>query len=535
MILRRLAPPLAAAFALLAAPAASAFTLTLLHTNDWHSRIEPISRFDGTCAPEDDAAGECFGGAARLITLLEARRAAAEAAGRAVVTVDAGDRFQGSLMYTTYKGAAEAEVMAAAGYEVMALGNHEFDDGPEGLAPFLEAVPFPVISSNLDVSAEPALAGRVARSAVIEVGGERVGFVSALATDTAETSSPGPNVAFADEVESLAAAVAALEAEGVDKIVALTHVGLPRDLEIARMTPGLDAVIGGHSHTWLSASSNEAAGPYPTFVEGPDGGRVPVVQAYAYGRYLGELTLTFDDAGEVLAAEGDALSIDASVEKDPAMAERVAALAEPIAALKSRVVAETAAPIDGARERCRAGVCEMGVLVAEAMLDRVRDQGVRIAIQNGGGLRASIDAGEVTMGEVLTVLPFQNTLATFELSGADIVAALENGVSQVEEGAGRFPQVAGMRFVWDPEAEPGARIVSAEVETAAGWAPVEADRLYGVVSNDYMRGGGDGYAVFAEEAVDAYDYGPGLEEVVATYLAETAPYAPYVDGRISTP
>src|SRR5690606_39050096 len=113
---------------------------------------------------------------------------------------------------------------------------------------------------------------------------------------------------------------------------------------------------------------------------------------------------------------------------------------------------------DGDRVNCRARECEMGSLGADAMLDRVSDQGISIAIANGGGLRASIDAGPVTMGEVYTVLPFQNTLATFQLNGADVVEALENGASQYEEGAGRFAQVAGLKYTVDPAAEPGSRI-----------------------------------------------------------------------------
>ena len=171
----------------------------------------------------------------------------------------------------------------------------------------------------------------------------------------------------------------------------------------------------------------------------------------------------------------------------------------------------------------------MGNLVSDAMLDRVKDQGIDVAISNAGGLRASIDAGEVTMGEVLTVLPFQNTLATFQLTGAGIVEALENGVSQVEEGAGRFPQISGMRFVWDPAQPAGSRIVSVEI----GGEPLDPAKTYGVVSNNYMRSGGDGYAVFAEKGENAYDFGPDLADVVAEYLAANAPYTPKVDDRIS--
>ncbi len=204
----------------------------------------------------------------------------------------------------------------------------------------------------------------------------------------------------------------------------------------------------------------------------------------------------------------------------------------PIEELKQRVVSEAAEAIEGDRSVCRAMECPMGNLVADAMLERVRDQGIQIAIQNGGGLRASIDAGEITMGEVLTVLPFQNTLATFQLTGAGVVEALENGVSQIEEGAGRFPQVAGLKYSFDAAAEPGSRISDVMVDMDGTWQPIDPEATYGVVSNNYMRGGGDGYAVFTQ-GMNAYDYGPGLEVVVADYLADNLPYQPYTDGRIT--
>ncbi|MEL6204194.1 MAG: 5'-nucleotidase C-terminal domain-containing protein [Pseudomonadota bacterium] len=521
----------AAALAICAGAAQAEYTLHILHVNDVHSRLEPINRFNSTCPPEDDAAGECFGGVARLKALIDAKRA--ELDGQNLLVLDAGDQFQGSLMYTTYKGAAEAEFAEAIGFDAMAVGNHEFDDGPEKLADFIDAVSFPVISGNLDLSQSDLLRDRVGRSLVLEVGGERIGIVSALASDTVETSSPGPNVIFQDEADAVAAQVEALEAEGVNKIIGLTHVGLPRDLEIASAVAGLDAVVGGHSHTYLSASDPDRAGAYPTYASQADGTLVPVVQAFAYSKYLGHLVLTFDDDGGLTYAEGDTILVGPEIAPDETLAARVAELAGPIEEMKSEIVAETAAPIDGARESCRAVECEMGVLVADAMLDRVRDQGIQIAIQNGGGLRASIDAGEITMGEVLTVLPFQNTLATFQLTGADVLAALENGVSQVEEGAGRFPQVAGLTYVWDPAAEPGSRIVEAMVIEAEGPVPLDPDTVYGVVSNNFMRNGGDGYSMFRSGAINAYDYGPGLEQVLADYLLASGPYQPYTDGRIS--
>jgi len=508
-----------AGLTLIAGTAAADYTLHIVHINDLHSRIEPISQYDGTCSAEDNAAGECFGGVARVATMINRLREHLD--GENVIVMDAGDQYQGSLMYTTYKGDAEIEFMNAIGFDVMAVGNHEFDDGDEGLAKLTAGADFPIISGNIDVSQSNILAGEVQNHVVLEIGGERIGIISALASDTAETSSPSDAVIFSDEVESLQADVDALTEDGVTKIIALNHVGVTRDMAIAEAVDGIDVVVGGHSHT-LFSNHEDGAMAYPTMV-----GDVPVVQAYAYSKYVGHLIVMFDDEGNVHTAEGEAILLDASVPEDEAIAARVAELAGPIEEMKTLVVSEATDVIEGSREVCRATECAMGNLVADAMLARTADQGVVAAIQNGGGLRASIDGGEITMGEVLTVLPFQNTLATFETTGADLLAALENGVGQVEEGAGRFPQVAGITFAVDLSAEPGGRISDVTI----GGAPLDESASYLMATNNYMRNGGDGYSMF-ETAANAYDFGPGLEQVVADYLAENGPYTPYTDGRI---
>jgi 5'-nucleotidase len=515
--------------AALATPAAADFTLTILHTNDMHSRIEPISKYDSGCGAEDNAAGKCFGGSARLATAIRARRAAAANS----ILVDGGDQFQGSLFYTYYKGKVAAEMMTALGYDAMTVGNHEFDDGPEVLRGFIDAVGFPILMSNADVSREASLAGKLMPSTVVEVGGEKIGLIGLTPEDTGELASPGPNVTFTGPVEALRREVARLTAGGIDKIVVLSHSGYVLEQRIAAEVAGIDVIVGGHSHTYLSNASDKAAGPYPTWVEAPDGSKVAIVQAYAFGKYLGELTVTWDENGSVTAASGEPVTMDGQVAEDAALKARVAALAGPLEEIRQKVVAEAAAVIDGGRETCRVGECAMGNLVADAMLARVAGQGITIAFANGGGLRASIDAGPVTMGEVLTVLPFQNTLSTFQLTGADVIAALENGVSQVEEVKGRFAQVAGLRYAWSRVAAPNTgRILAVLVREGDGWAPIEPGKVYGVVANEYIRNGGDGYVVFAENAIDPYDFGPSLEDVVAEYLGTGGAYQPYLDGRI---
>jgi len=523
-----------ALLALGSAPAMADSQLHILHFNDFHSRIEPINRFNSTCSPEDDAAGECFGGAARLFTLINQMRDAITAEGDPVLVLSAGDSSQGSLFFTTYGGAAEAELNNLVGLDAMAVGNHEFDNGPEGLLVFTESAEYPIVAANLDVSANNMLAGQVVPYAILNAGDLRVGIVGAITNDTPEIASPGPTIVVNDALESVRSSVATLQEMGVTTIIALTHVGYVPEQEMAAQVPGLTAVVGGHSHTYLSATDPRREGPYPTWVDNVDGGIVPVVQAGAFSRYLGHLVLDLDDDGTLIYASGDTIEINAEVQPDPEVAAWVAEMAGPIEATRALVVSESTAPIEGDRTVCRQMECAMGNLVTDAMLSRVAGQGITIAIQNGGGLRASIDGGTITLGEVLTVLPFQNTLATFQLSGADIVTALENGASRLEDGAGRFAQVSGLHYTVTTTAEPGSRISGVMVHTEGGsWVPIDPAAVYGVVSNNFMRSGGDGYAIFRDDAVNAYDYGPDLADVVAEYLAEHTPYAPYTDGRIT--
>ena len=507
------------------------YELNILHINDFHSRIESINKFDSTCSAEEEGKNECFGGAARLKTAIDQRRQALS--GKNVLLLNAGDNFQGSLFYTTYKGAAEAEFLNLMKFDAMTVGNHEFDDSEDGLATFLDKVQFPVVTANVKATAASKLGDRIKPSLVLDVGGQKIGIVGAVTNDTPELSSPGPNVTIADDVQSITAAVQDLKGQGVNKIIALTHVGYPRDLALIAKIPDVDIVVGGHSHSLLSNTDPKAEGPYPTMVDNPGGYKVPVVQAASYSKYLGDLVVNFDDNGVVKDAKGDPILIDSTFTPDPAVLARVAELAKPIEELRKKVIGSSEGPIDGDRKVCRVKECSMGNLVADAILDRTKNQGVTIAVQNGGGLRASVDGGEVTQGEVITVLPFQNTLATFQLKGEDVVKALENGVSQIDQGAGRFPQVAGLKFTFDQSKPVGSRVSDVQVKDGDNFVPIDNAKTYGVATNNFMRAGGDGYSIFSTAGQNAYDFGPDLADVTAEYVAAHSPYKPYTDGRIT--
>ena len=203
----------------------------------------------------------------------------------------------------------------------------------------------------------------------------------AVTNDTPELASPGPNITIEDDVKSITAEVEKLKAQGVNKVIAVTHIGYRRERDVIAKIPGIDVVVGGHSHSLLSNTDPKAEGPYPTMVDNPDGYKVPVVQAASYSKYLGEFKVVFDDNGVVKSASGDPIYLDKSVTPDPAVLARIKELGAPIEALKNKEVAETTDVIDGSRESCRTRECAMGNLVSDAILDRVKGQ----AFNLGGG------------------------------------------------------------------------------------------------------------------------------------------------------
>ncbi|MBL8831274.1 MAG: 5'-nucleotidase C-terminal domain-containing protein [Rhodospirillales bacterium] len=524
----------AALTALLASCAATPpppLRLTILHSNDVHSRLQPVNAQGSNCSAQDAAQNRCFGGIARIAALFEQHRREALAAGRQVLVLNAGDEFQGSLFYSHYKGMAELETANLIGYDAMAIGNHEFDDGPANLERYLNGAKFPVLSANVDASDEPTIRGKFRDHIVVERGGVKIGIIGATTEDTPEISSPGSRLKFVQAEAVLPGIIARLRAQGVTHVVVLGHMGLSRDRQLAEKIDGIDVIVGGHSHTLLGNGIQGAEGPYPVNVKGPSGRDVPIVQAGSFSRHIGRVDVDFDAAGNVVSATGNTIPVLQSVVPNAAVQAVVDRLDAPLVQVRNTPVGAGAATfsLDG----CRARECALGNLVAEAMLAATRASGTTIAVQNGGGLRAGINEGQITLGNVLTTLPFQNNIATLKLRGRDLVAALENGLSQVAENGGRFPQIAGARLTWSLSRPVGSRVISLEVRRPDGsFLPIDPDALYSIATNDFMRRGGDGYVVFRDRAVDPYDFGPGLDDALASYIRANSPVRMATDGRI---
>ncbi len=537
------------------------WSLLLLHLNDVHSRLEEL---------------------AKVATLVEEIRAE----NPDLLLLHAGDQFLGTLYFTVHKGLADAEVLNLLGISAMALGNHEFDEGPTGLAQFADNARFPLLSANCAVSGEPLLAGKIQPYVVLEVAGEKVGVIGVTTPDTSWSSNPGPNVTFTDPIAAVRSAVSTLSGQGVKVIVVLSHLGWANDLALAQTVSGIDVVVGGHSHTLppeyptvverklLNVNTatqrelealpgigptiaqeiikyRETVGPFQSVDEllkvrgiGParlaairdlvtvsdEPVRTLVVQAGEYAQHLGRLSVTFDSQGYVLSWTGGLIPTK-DFAASPKVEEKLAVFREAIEALKARAVGETVVYLEGERAKVRSEETNLGNLVADAILWKAQVAGAQVALWNGGGIRASLPAGSVTFGDCMSILPFGNYIVVLEVTGEQIWQALENGVSQVEKTAGRFPHVAGLRFVWDPGQAPGSRLVSVEVLLDGTWQPLDRKASYRLATSNFLAQGGDGYEMF-KAALNSWNLGFVDYEVLAEYVASHSPVAPQVEGRI---
>jgi 5'-nucleotidase/UDP-sugar diphosphatase len=515
-----------AAAGLSRAQGGAVFRMTIIHTNDTHAHIDPVElTLNGQKVK--------VGGVARRIHLYDQLRTSETNP----LFLHAGDVFQGTLYFTQYRGLADRYFMHREGVRVMALGNHEFDLGPDALAAFLDGARFPVLGANVDVSKEPKLS-KVQPYTVVRVGGQNIGIVGLTTPDTAIIANPGPTVSFTDPAAAAQKAINELLARGVNKIVILSHLGYLADLELGKKIVGAQVIVGGHSHTLLGsfeANELQSAGPYPTIVKNPEGRDVLVVQAWEWGKVVGKLNLEFDDKGLLVGHKGEAILVtEQKYREDPYAAEAVRVYALPIAALNAQVVAQTRTLLNGERTVVRRRESNLSNLIADGMLWKTKGASTQIALQNGGGVRATIPAGPITVGKIYEVLPFGNTLVVLDLTGAEVIAALENGVSQWEQGAGRFLSgVAGLRYTFDLAKPAGSRVTKVEVLKGGQYVPIDPAATYRAVVNNFIATGGDGFDSLKNAKGARYDTGFGDAEAFLEYVRSLGTVDAKEEGRIT--
>ncbi len=439
----------------------TAYSLTILHNNDGESKLL-------------HSADSGFPGIARFVTAMKNLQDGATTDG--VLTVTAGDNFLASKEFNVSleRGAPFFDSIALSGlYDAMAVGNHDMDFGPEVAADFFGGFDPPVVflSANLDVSDEPALvrmveAGRLARSTVVETGGEKVGVIGAITPMLGAISTPR-NAVVSEVAAAVNAEVAKLTEAGVNKIVLISHLQqVSEDVEALASISGVDVAIGGGGDEMLRSDDStclpeeETAGPYPLSATDADGKTVPVITAPGGYRCIGELVVNFDADGNVLSTEGR--SVGVSLDETP-NAEVLAAVEEPLAAaleeLDANILATTEVDLDGRRSQIRTRETNQGNLVADASLwvgtQRAEEHGTsapHIALQGGGGIRndSILAAGsELTESTTWDISPFGNVVVTLEMTRERLKEAMEVSYDCIPGTCGQFSQVAGMKLVID--------------------------------------------------------------------------------------
>lgn len=470
--------------------------ITILHTNDTHAR-----------AVEDSP----IMGYAKVAGIADKYRKD----NPNTLLLDGGDAIHGTTFATLVNGESVVKVMNEMGYDAIVPGNHEFNYGWEHLVKLSKDLNFPMISANVKKKDGTGLFDPYI---IKEVDGVKLGIIALTTPETAYKTNPKnvEGIQFTDPSDEMQKYVNELRSK-VDVIVALAHIGqddsdTDNTFDVVDEVDGIDVYIDGHSHTILEDGIVA------------DNGTL-IASAGEYTKYVGVVDL-WVDGGDVV--KKSASLIDEKEAAGIAPNEKVAALVGSItkeqAPILDEVVANIGTDLEGAREKVRTGETNLGDLIADALREV---SGADVALTNGGGIRASIEKGEVTKGEVITVLPFGNQIVTLNVKGEDLIAALENGVKSYPEASGGFPQISGFTFKIDPSKEAGNRVHSVMV----GGKAIDPEATYSLATNDFTSIGGDEYDMF-KKYNQAGMYG-SLDEALITHLQKIGKGNVTTDGRIS--
>ncbi|HEH9402699.1 TPA: bifunctional metallophosphatase/5'-nucleotidase [Aeromonas bestiarum] len=550
------------------------FVLTLAHMNDTHSQFDPVNaELKGPIfgkQGETDTLYTRFGGYPRLLTMAKSFQAEALAKNQPLLLLHGGDAWQGSGYFKLNEGMANAELLSQFGLDAMALGNHEFDLDNHKLARFIQGVNFPILAANLDTRDDPDLRHATnlkpfvvyafegnRKSPVTDLnnlpqGKQLVAVMGLVLEDMANISPNVGKLRFGKEVASAQATVDLLRQKGIHHVIALTHIGNQRDLALAAEVNGIDAIVGGHSHSLLGDFRNIGwgkTGEYAQLVTNPDGvGLTCVVQAGSYAQAIGLARVSFDGQGRVIACKGqnqllasrdffadparkqvldetrgkqagkfiDAQPNLVTVDEDPRLRGIIDSHYKP--ALEQAfgpVIATLPAALQNARRPGDNGSdshgSDVAPLVAEGQyywantpaVQALTGDPVHFALLAVGGVRADLPAGELREGDAaLTLLPFKNQLSVLTLTGAEVRALLTETITATlpaSAHAGKFPYGGHLRYTFT-ETVPGKRGELTRLQwqsTEGQWQDLVDSQRYRVVMNAYSANGNDGWQALA--------------------------------------
>ncbi|XP_060838143.1 protein 5NUC-like [Rhopalosiphum padi] len=545
---------LAVVMAVVAAVAADApgLELVLLHTNDMHSRFDETDLYCNECREDDASLGRCYGGFARVANFVKEQRRLANENGLPSLFLVAGDTFQGTPYFSLFHSDPVVDFINQLRPDAMTLGNHEFDDGVDTLASYLERTKhIPTVVSNLNATAEPNLDKYLLSSLVFTINNTKVGIVGYLTTDTPTISKTG-NVEFFEEVESLKKETKKLRDSGVNIIIGLGHSGIEKDKIIAQEVEDIDIIVGGHSHTFLYSgtppSIEKPYGPYPLYVTNVKNKAVPILQAYANTKYAGKVVLKFDPNGDLVSIDGSPTLLNHEIKQDPEMLTVVDKWKPEVINVTNVIIGRTAVELINT---CHRMECNIGNLIADSfvyynvMKKEIYNEywsDAPIGIVQAGGIRTTINEtdhdGYISLGQLINVMPFQNNLVKITISGSSLLEAFEQSVYDFVEnrGGSKLLQVSGVLVEYDLTKSPGNRVSSLLLRcgecNVPKYEPLQLTANYTIVTNSYLAEGGDNFKSFKKglkknKALDVEDF-----NATAMYMKSISPIMTGVEGRI---
>jgi 2',3'-cyclic-nucleotide 2'-phosphodiesterase (5'-nucleotidase family) len=457
----------------------------------------------------------CFGGVARLKTVIDQIRSD----NNNVLLLDAGDQFQGTLFFSIFGAYLSSIIMNDFKYDAMCIGNHEFDRGVSYLAEFFRNLSFPVVSSNIDFSSAQILKEAGVKPFVV-FRKYNLGVIGYI-TNTTGLIAPGAReINFMNPVSRVQQYVDYLNSKGIHRVICVSHNGYKDDVYLAENTRGISAIVGGHSHSLLLKDSEIAEGPYPTDVKNLDGKSTFVLQAHRYGDYLGYVDMEWNDENELIYFKGDPIRLDQTIERNESVQAQVDSWRNAFQEMASIVVATASSTFK--TYNCYTHECPMGDLVADAFLHNTSVHNPDLALINAGGIRSSFLEGPVTLGTLINVLPFQNQLTVLTYTGQEILDILERAFTGRHKITGTAvitaPQWSStLQVYYNPKGPNWNKVLNVSISGS----PLDLDRTYRLVTNDYLMTGGDGILdqytkdpIYGEDATDSVRYFMEESEII---------------------
>ncbi|RIB16001.1 Metallo-dependent phosphatase-like protein [Gigaspora rosea] len=504
----------------------SIWKLTIIHTNDVHSRYDQINEATTDCTPEQFEKKQCYGGTARHKTVIDRLRKE----NKNSLLLDGGDEFQGSLFFTYYNNLLE--------YNITAIGNHEFDEGPEPLIAHHSRLNMPIVCANINTTLNPLLGANIKPYHIFEE--YNLGVIGYITETAGGISNAGPTIEFYDPIPIVQQYVNEIRAMGINRILTVSHNGYGPDKELAAKTYGVAVHVGGHSHTLLSNDTTSkdyhlALGPYPTTVKNAIGEDTLIVQAFWSGKYIGHLDVSFDEEGKVVEYSGAPILVDQSIPQDPEITKLVKQWREPFDNYTKTVIGKAVAPFD--ERSCQKTECTMGNLISDSFLWSQRKiNKVNSAFINSGGIRAGLMEGNITLENIITILPFTGSLVILDLNGQNITDLLETTTGRWKniisgKKVTSFIQVSGIRFKYDSSKPIFNRILEVNIQNrdTEVFEPLDLKKTYKIVTVDFVANTGDGLLPYPIQDLILFD---SPDRALTNYIQDKKTVKPYLDGRI---